>query len=167
MDPGGSDGVTVVPDRGLQQNSDNSPTAVRQCLTDSDSPTVRQSDSVRQRPTVSDSSNTPSLSKPVRQLQHNSDRCPTDVRQCPTSDSPTSLRQCPTFVRQCPTASGSPTARAQAQNLTPTPQGCMWTRRSARHNGLFFLVKPSSYSRSTYTDGRGDDGENTKAEAGG
>ena len=29
----------------------------------------------------------------------------------------------------------------------------------------FFLVKPSSYSRTTYTDGRGDDGENTKAEA--
>ena len=31
--------------------------------------------------------------------------------------------------------------------------------------GRFFLVKPLSYSRTTYTDGRGDDGENTKAEA--
>ena len=31
---------------------------------------------------------------------------------------------------------------------------------------FFFLVKPSSYSRTTYTDGRGDaGGENTKAEA--
>ena len=29
----------------------------------------------------------------------------------------------------------------------------------------FVLVKPLSYSRTTYTDGRGDDGENTKAEA--
>ena len=27
------------------------------------------------------------------------------------------------------------------------------------------LVKPSFYSRTTYTDVRGDDGENTKAEA--
>ena len=31
--------------------------------------------------------------------------------------------------------------------------------------GFFCGVKPSSYSRTTYTDGRGDDGENTKAEA--
>ena len=30
---------------------------------------------------------------------------------------------------------------------------------------FFFLVKPLSYSRTAYTDGRGDDGENTKAEA--
>ena len=41
---------------------------------------------------------------------------------------------------------------------------------SGRHanlpkNFFFFLVKPSSYSRTTYTDGRGEDGENTKAEA--
>ena len=33
------------------------------------------------------------------------------------------------------------------------------------YRAFFFLVKPSSYSRTTYTDGRGDDGENTKAEA--
>ena len=30
---------------------------------------------------------------------------------------------------------------------------------------LFCFVKPSSYSRTTYTDGRGEDRENTKAEA--
>ena len=30
---------------------------------------------------------------------------------------------------------------------------------------IFFWVKPSSYSRTTYTDGRGNDGENTKVVA--
>ena len=34
-----------------------------------------------------------------------------------------------------------------------------------RRATVLFLVKPSSYSRTPYTDGRGDDGKNTKAEA--
>ena len=40
-----------------------------------------------------------------------------------------------------------------------------YARNRRSRTGRFFLVKPSSYSRTTYTDGRGDDGENTKAEA--
>ena len=45
------------------------------------------------------------------------------------------------------------------------PRAARVQHTQAQAASFFFLVKPSSYSRTTYTDGRGDDGENTKAEA--